>query len=214
MTAPPIVVQAAQLAAKDHVGVISLHLRQTSEIKGGPIHQSSRVELVGVFDGEKLVRVRVLALVENGRVADDEARAAKAEEILKGQNTGGFAVPFDARHFGEYRYRELSPTLVQFTSILRDADHGDGRFELSAGGQVIKLEYTPDVMPKYATAGTVTQYRAEVLPDFWATVRGESRYTGHYGFISGSGNFGLSEDHFRRYVTLKDAIAEFEAHRL
>lgn len=207
--------RAAQLATKDHEGVVSLHLRQTSTISGGPIHQSSQIELVGVFDGEKLVRVRVLTLVENGRTADDEALAAKADEILRTENSGGgFAVPFDARHFSEYRYQAITPSVVQFTSLVRDANHGDGRFELSPAGQVVKLEYIPDVMPKYANAGTVTQYRAEVLPDFWATIRGDSRYTGHYGFISGSGDFGLTEDHFRRFATLREAIGAFESQQL
>lgn len=208
-------VRAAELATKDHQGVISLHLHQSSAIKGGPIHQSSQIELVGVFDDEKLVRVRVLSLVENGRAADRQTLDAKADEILKTENAGGgFAVPFDARHFSEYRYQVITPTLVQFMSVVRDAEHGDGRFELSPSGQVTELQYIPDVLPKYASAGTVTQYRAEVLPGFWATVRGESQYTGHYGFISGSGDFGLTEDRFRRFTSLKEAIGAFEAQQL
>jgi len=172
------------------------------------------VELAAVFEGDPVVDVRVKQQLQNGR----ETSAVK-NEMLAGQiesMTGKdqFATPFDARHFPEYAYTPDGATRVRFVSRVRDASHGDGTFTVDGFGHVVSMTYTPDAFPRYATRGSVDVQRAQVLPNFWATIHQVQRYEGGYGFIRGGGTVELTQSGFRRFATRKAAIAAVDANRL
>jgi hypothetical protein len=203
---PAVVVQAASVALHDRQGVIGYRIHQTSAIDGGPFHQHDDVLMVVVADGPNIVKVRVLHFTENGAELSDKRKTQLANDLLAGQAKGGFAVPFDSRHFPEYTYSVSGP-IVSFKAIVRNADHGDGTFQVDAGGHVVRMVYKPDTLPKYANWGSVTVDRAEVVPGFWATTRSDSRYRGGLGFIRGGGSFVADMDGYRRFASLAAAEA-------
>jgi|GEM_PF-5979106 len=63
--------------------------------------------------------------------------------------------------------------------------HGDGTIRLDKLGNVVEYQYTPDVLPRHSTSGTVTDERSEALPDFWFLTREAHEYTGRYALFGG-----------------------------
>ncbi|MBV9269812.1 MAG: hypothetical protein JO165_01870 [Candidatus Eremiobacteraeota bacterium] len=204
MSVPAIVERAAQVAAGDHRGIVSFEIEQHTQIDGGPIHRTAHAVIIAAYDDEQLIRVKVLRLEENGKDASAERIRYVERELTA--HSEGFAVPFDRNHFNEYAYT-VDGNTVRFTSKLQDARHGEGTFEVAADGHVTHLHYTPHAFPQFATAGTVDEDRAPVLPAFWATVRSEQHYTGRYFLIRGTADIVTTESHFARYASRAEALA-------
>lgn len=205
MSVPVLVERAAQASAGDHAGFVSFRIEQTSHVDGGPIHRSADVVLVAAYENDRLIRVRVLKYVDNGKDAADSTRSELEARLSR--TADGFAVPFDARHFGEYAYDPVDDRTVRFTSGLHDGRHGEGSFTVGSGAHVSELRYRPFVLPEHATSGVVEEYRSEVLPGFWATTRSVQRYTGRYLLIRGSAEITTMESQFARYASRAQADA-------
>jgi hypothetical protein len=209
---PAIVAQAAAVAEHDHQGIIAYRIHQVGAMDGGPIHHRTDVLMMVIADGEKIVRVRVLRFQEDGSEQSDERKAQLATDLLAGQAGGGFAVPFDRRHLAEYSYASANDS-VAFTSRVRDADHGDGSFQVDGGGHVTRMTYVPDALPKFAATGRVIVERAEALPGFWATLRSQSTFSGSILLIRGTASTVTEMDDYRRFATLADAERALDANR-
>lgn len=207
---PPLVAQAAAVAERDHAGAIVYRIHQVSAMDGGPIHRHGDVVIEAASDGRSIVRVRVLRYLLNGAEQSAADRDALARQLLDGQAKGGFAVPFDSDHTAEYDYT-VSGSTVHFTSLRRDAEHGDGSFTVDASGHVTGMTYVPDVFPKYVSSGTVTDTRAEVIPGFWASVRNDTEYAGRYLFVKGRASVVTEMTGYRRYPSRAEAEAAVEA---
>jgi hypothetical protein len=67
---------------------------------------------------------------------------------------------------------------------------------------VVKLTYTPNVLPPHATSGTITETSGVAWPDLWCVVRIDEIYRGHAFLFSGTGTFTAIFDHFRRLPSL------------
>jgi len=202
---PAIVSQAATVAAGDHAGIIEYRVRQIGQVDGGPFHQHDDISIAVVTDGDKVVRVRVLSYVQDGAQQSDAAKAQVQSQLENG--TERFANPFDVRSFADYSF-SVDGSTVHFVSLKRDADHGDGWFQVDATGHVTKMTYTPDVMPKYVSSATVTLQRGAVLPGFWATTSSVTSFKGHYLFIHGGATFTTLQSTFRRFNDRKAALAD------
>lgn len=213
MNVPPAVVLAASLAARDHAGIIGYRIQRTVDMAAGPIRRHEDVTLVAVFENDRLVRVRVLRDMVSGHSTGVPAQQALERQLLTASKEEGFAVPFDSRHFHEYTYR-VQGNLVAFSSAMKDARHANGFFVLGKSGAVTELQYGLNVLPKYATAGTVHEERAEVLPNFWATVRSTQIFEGRYAIFRGRGEFVTVDSGFRRFGTVDAATAWLQAERL
>ncbi len=207
---PAIVVRAADLAQRDRVGSIVYRIHQATAMDGGPIHEHADVVLEVAADGPDLVKVRVLRFLSNGKGASEQKKRDLERQLLAGQSGGGFAVPFDGRHTGEYAYAADAGS-VRFTSLRRDANHGDGSFLVDASGHVTGMRYVPDVFPRYVRSGNVTDLRAEVLPGFWASIRNDQEYDGQYLFIKGHASVVTEMSGYRRYSNRAAAEAAVEA---
>lgn len=207
---PAIVAQAAAVAERDRVGAIVYRIHQTTAMDGGPLHRRAEVVIEAAADGPNLVKVRVLRFLADGTEQSDAKKRDLGRQLLDGQAKGGFAVPFDSRHTAEYAYTAGAGT-VQFVSLRRDADHGDGAFTVDAAGHVTGMRYVPDVFPKFVSSGSVTDARAEVLPGFWATVRNDQEYDGQYLFIKGHASVVTEMSGYRRYGSRAAAEAAVEA---
>jgi hypothetical protein len=212
MSVPAAVVLAAALAARDHAGIIGYRIQRTVDMAAGPIRRHEDVALTVIFQNDHLLRVRVLRDTVSGRATGVPAQQALERQLLAASKEPGFAVPFDARHFHEYAYR-VQGNLVAFSSATKDARHANGYFVLGSGGAVTQLQYALNVLPKYATAGTVHEERAEVLPHFWATVRSTQLFEGRYAFFRGRGEFVTVDSDFHRFGTVDAATAWLQAER-
>ena len=212
MSVPAAVVLAASLAARDHAGIIGYRIQRTVDMAAGPIRRHEDVSLAVVFINDRLVRVRVLRDMVSGHATSASAQQALEQQLLAGSKEPGFAVPFDARHFKEYSYK-VQGNLVAFSSVMKDARHANGYFVLGSGGAVTQLQYALNALPKYATAGTVHEERAEVLPHFWATVRSTQLFEGRYAIFSGRGEFVTVDSGFHRFGTVDAATAWLQAER-
>ena len=210
MNAPPAVVLAASLAARDHVGIIGYRIQRSVDMAAGPIRRHEDVTLVAIFENDRLMRVHVLRDMVSGHSTGVPAQQALEQQLLAASKEPGFAVPFDARHFREYTYR-VEGNLVAFSSAMKDAQHANGYFVLGSGGAVTQLQYALNVLPKYATAGTVHEERAEVLPHFWATTRSTQLFEGRYAFFQGRGEFVTVDSDFHRFATVNAATAWLQA---
>ncbi|HET9393735.1 MAG TPA: hypothetical protein VFO29_09505 [Candidatus Rubrimentiphilum sp.] len=212
MSVPAAVVLAASLAARDHTGIIGYRIQRTVDMAAGPIRRHEDVLLAAVFENDRLVRIRVLRDMVSGRSTGTPAQEALERQLLAASKEPGFAVPFDARYLHDYTYR-VAGNLVAFSSALKDARHADGYFVLGSGGMVTQLQYALNVLPKYATAGTVHEDRAEVLPHYWATVRSTQLFEGRYAIFQGRGEFVTVDSGFRRFGTVDAATAWLQAER-
>lgn len=205
---PPIVVTAANLAAADRSGIVEYRVRQTAEIDGGPIHERDDITIVVVADGGEVVKVRVLAFTADGKVQSDAARRKVETQVQADKSR--FATPFDTRSLPDYSFA-VDGSTIRFVSLKRDGEHGDGWFRVDADGHVVAMTYAPNVMPQYASSGSVTVDRAAVLPGFWATTTSVSTFAGHYLFIHGAATFTTRESGFRRFGDRAAALADLAA---
>lgn len=197
---------------RDHEGIVGYRIHRVADIAAGPFHRHDDVTLAAVFDGDKLVAIRVLRDDVNGRPADAAARQQLVAQLQAPAPGGGFAVPFDARFFKDYRYA-VHGSRVMFTSAIRDARHGDGFFDVAPDGRVTDLDYAPNALPRYASTGSVHEERAQVLPGFSATTFSREEYTGHYAIFSGHGEFITKEFGFVRFTNENAAKAWLQAER-
>ncbi len=207
---PAIVVRAAEVAQHDRAGSIVYRIHQITAMDGGPMHEHADVVLEVAAQGPDLVRVRVLRFLSNGADVSAQKKRDLERQLLAGQSGGGFAVPFDSRHIGEYDYA-ADAGAVRFTSLRRDANHGDGSFTVDASGHVTGMRYVPDIFPRFVKSGNVTDTRAEVLPGFWASVRNDQEYDGQYLFIKGHASVVTEMSAYRRYSDRAAAEAAVEA---
>lgn len=207
---PPSVLRAARLSAGDHSGIVGYRILQRTTIDGGPVQRREEVELATVFDGPTLVKIRVLRHVTNGSVANDADNSALASKLERAAGPDGFAVPFDRQNLTAYTYA-VDGAVVRFYGKKIDSAHPNGEFTVDPAGHVTEMTYAPRELPRYAKRGSITVWRAEVLPGFWASVHETQTYGGSLGFIKGSALVDVRQSHFRRYTTVRAAEAELAA---
>ena len=82
---------------------------------------------------------------------------------------------------------------------------------LDAAGNVVSYEYTPNVLPKYATSGTVAYTRAQVLPNHWFITQELHRYSGHYAIFGGGATANITYDLFKRFTDEQSAVTAMDA---
>lgn len=214
-TAVPFQVRhAAELSVRDHTGIIGYESAFDTNMRGGPLHRAYHYRNAYLYNDERLVKARALYKDDNGHIADAAQLDAETRKIESEQGSGKvFAVPFDARHFSEYRYEKgacagcaADEVAFTFTSLVRDEFHGNGSMTLDGRGHVVNLTYTPSVLPAHASKARITIYRGGVLPDYWATIRSEGHYEGRYGFVHGSADMQSRNEHFHRFSSVDAAV--------
>ncbi len=220
--AAPEVRHAAELSVRDHKGIIGYESAFDTNMRGGPLHRSYHYRNAYLYNDERLVKARALYKDDNGHVADAAELNAETRKIESEQGSGKvFAVPFDARHFSEYRYEKgicagcsADEVAFKFTSLVQDEFHGNGSMTLDGRGHVMNLTYVPSVLPPHASKARVTIYRGAVLPDYWATVKSEGHYEGRYGFVRGSADMQSRNEHFHRFSSVDAAVAALNSGKL
>lgn len=219
---PSAIRRAAELSVRDHEGIIGYQSAYDTSMHGGPLHRSYHYRNAYLYNDERLVKARALYKDDNGHIADAAQLEIETRKIESEQGSGRvFAVPFDARHFSEYRYQKAAcagcaagQVAFTFTSLVPDQFHGNGSMTFDFLGHVTSLTYTPTVLPSHASKARITIYRGAVLPDYWATVRSEGHYQGRYGFIRGSADMQSRNEHFHRFSSVNAAVAALNSGKL
>ena len=76
--------------------------------------------------------------------------------------------------------------------------------------RVVKLSYTPYVLPSHASSGFVTELGGHGLPDLWYSVRIKETYRGQVFLVNGTGTFSGVFDNFRRFTSLAEGEAALQ----
>ena len=160
----------------------------------------------GVYDDGATVRVKVYSYTIDGKAAG-ASDVSSLEYSWDHPKPGDvFAAPYDPRALAAYQYQSGGPSVLYFSSSVRDAGHGRGKFDYDAQNDVVSIAYQPNVLPPHATAGTITDVRAEVLPGYWATTQETQEYKGSYGPFAASGTMQMTFSNFRRFTDLQSAL--------
>ncbi len=205
---------AAELSVHDHKGIIGYESAFDTNMHGGPLHRAYHYRNAYLYNDEHLLKARALYKDDNGQIADAAQLQTETTKIETEQGSGKvFAVPFDARHFSEYRYDRAEcsgcaqgEVAFTFTSLVQDEFHGSGSMTLESGGHIRLLTYVPSVLPAHASAARITVHRSEVLPGYWATVKSEGHYEGRYGLIHGGADMQSRNEHFHRFSSVDTAV--------
>ena len=208
---PPAVVQIAQHVQSQERGAVVFRLQRIFDVHAGPMHRHDEMELALVNDDGRTVEVRVIRALTGGKAADANGIAQIENQYEHPAPLDVFHRPFDPQFTGEYAYEAVDAQTYKFKTSLRDGSHGDGSFSLDNEGNVVKYQYAPAVMPRYATSGTVVDERAQVLPNFWAVTRESQQYSGHYAIFGGGATVKIQYDSFRRFPDAASAVAALNA---
>lgn len=210
VAAPPAVVQIAQHAKQQEQGIVLYRLHRVFDVHAGPMHRHDVMELALISQDDRVVKVRVLHADEGGKPLDQTRIAQIEDQYERPKPADIFHRPFDPDYLSEYTYQALDSTTYRFTSTQHDGGHGNGTLWTDEGGNVVKYQYAPNVLPKYATSGTITYDRSQVLPGVWALTREAHEYRGHYVIFGGGATAVITYDSYVRYPDLPSAETALE----
>ncbi|HEV3090068.1 MAG TPA: hypothetical protein VGX91_01350 [Candidatus Cybelea sp.] len=205
--APPALTRVAQRFAATTRGIVGFRLHRVLDVHAGFSSRHEDLVLNGVFKNGSIVKVRVVSYTIDGRQADAATTDAMARAFDRPQPGSAFAPPFDARNAAAYSYGAYGNGTMAFSSAVRDAGHGNGTFTYRPDGTVLAITYQPNALPPHATWGQITDRRAQVLPNYWATVGETQQYKGRYGPFAGAASEEVDFSDFRRFADLGSALA-------
>jgi hypothetical protein len=204
---PPAVVAIAQRVHSQEQGAVTYRLRRVFDVHAGPMHRHDERTLEIASDGDTIVKVRVVQELIGGKAADAK-QTAQLEDQYEHPNPGDvFHRPFDLRYMNEYTFETVDPQTYRFSSAVHDGSHGNGTFTVDSAGNVVKYEYTPYVLPQYTHSGTISDTRAQVLPNYWFVTQETQQYSGRYAIFGGGASVSITFDSFRRFANAGAAAA-------
>lgn len=153
--------------------------------------------------------------VDDALIVDLDGRAVH----VRGGDAAGPAAteaavhqPYDARFVGEYRYTLASCTgcaagsvAVAYDSDAHDAAHGRGVIVVDARtARVMRVTVQPFVVPKPATAGTITTTWGTTTAG-WLPVTADGTFSGHIGPFGGHATLTQAFTEYKRYPDVASA---------
>jgi hypothetical protein len=181
--APAIVRAAVAAYAAEHRGTIAFSRHLNFSLRVGPMSQVVRNEIGVLMRDGAMVRTKYYSAETNGK-SDDLSKLRQEEERANDELASGrsfFKRPVDSRYAADYRFEpatcdgcEHGVEAVKFTSLERDAEHGDGTMTIDrASSRVLTIEYTVNRPPQHASVERVVETFGDALPDLWTCVRVE-----------------------------------------
>lgn len=204
---PAIVEQAAERTRATERGVIAVRVHRIFDVQAGPSSRHDDMLFAAVYQDGVLVKMHVISQKIGGKDTDKNAKSQIEQKYEHPAPTDVFKRPYDPKFLSDYTYEIVDPRTVRFKARVRDAAHGDGTFTLDGNANVVSVTYAPAALPQYSTKGTITDARAAVLADYWATTSETQQYSGHYMVFGGHASTSLSFSAFQRYPTVTAAIA-------
>ncbi|MEO6991863.1 MAG: hypothetical protein ABI346_02885, partial [Candidatus Baltobacteraceae bacterium] len=178
---PPIVARAVLAYAASVKGTIGMERHFSTDVSAGPVRHREE------SDSGYLMRDGAFAKIAYYRIVRDHSTFERAALDKRNAQTNQdwsngkvfFKEPYDPRFTADYRFGSPSACAtcaagtmaVPFTSQVHDAQHGDGTIWIDASARVVKLTYSPKVLPPHASSGTVTETSGQATPDLWYVTR-------------------------------------------
>jgi hypothetical protein len=209
--APPPVVQIARRVQSQEQGIVLYRLHRLFDVHAGPMHRHDDLELAVVSRENDAIKVRVLHAFAGGKSLDDAQTRQLQDRYEHPRAEDVFHRPFDPAYVDEYSYQAVDAKTYRFTSVIHDGSHGNGTFWLDDDGNVVKYQYTPNVMPQYASSGTISDERTQVLPGLWQLTSEVWEFRGHYAIFGGGATARITCDSFERYADLTSAEAALDS---
>jgi hypothetical protein len=205
--APPALEQVAQRFTATTRGVVGYQLHRVLDVRAGFSHRHEDLSMHVISVDGTVVRVRIERYSIDGKPASaaDSQRMTRAYQAP--QPGHGFRVPFDPRYATEYRFSASGSETMAFTSVFRDAAHGNGSFTYDTGYDVISYAYQPNALPPHARSGTIVDNRAEVLPGYWGLTHETQDYKGSVGPFPGRAHEDVDFSGYHRFADEQSALA-------
>jgi hypothetical protein len=214
---PPIVRHAVAAYTAELHGNLAFSRHLSFELHVGPMTRLVRNEVGILMHDGSYIRTKYYSGESNGKV-DSDADLRREEDRANSDLASGrgfFKRPVDTRYMADYRFEpaacETCPRGaegVKFTSVVRDAQHGDGLMQIrKASGRVLSIEYSINRPPDHASQAQVVETFGDALPDLWTCIAVEEIYHGRVGFVSGNATLHYTLDHFRRFSQQDAAVA-------
>lgn len=204
---PAIVAQAAERTRVTERGVVAVRVHRIFDVHAGPSNRHDDMVFAAVYQDGVLVKMHVISQKIGGKDTDANAKAEIEQKYEHPAPTDVFKRPYDPKFLSDYTYEVVDANTIRFKGLVRDAAHGDGTFTVDRNADVVSVRYTPAALPQYSTKGTVTDQRAAVLSDYWATTNEVQQYSGHYLMFGGGASATLTFSEFQRYPTVAGAVS-------
>jgi hypothetical protein len=224
--APPIVRLASRTYAAQIHGIVGMQRHFATQVRGGPIQHGEQSDSGQLMQNGRFVKIAYYHIARDGRPFSATQIAQRNDQTNRDWAQGKvfFKEPYEPRYMTDYSYGRPQTACsscppgtigVAFTSSMRDGQHGNGMMYIdSAKRHVVKLTYTPNLLPPHASSGTVTELGGQALPNLWYVVRIDETYHGHAFLFSGTGTFTATFDHFRRFATLAAGEAALQTGKI
>jgi len=217
---PDIVQRAATVYEAEVSGVVGMQRHFTTVIHAGPIHHTEHSDSGFLMRDGTYTKIKYYQIADDGQPFTAEQTAIRESQTNRDWSEGKifFKEPYDARFLGDYQF-DVAATCaecaegiaaVNFTSDIRDNQHGSGTMWIDEAGHVTKVVFTPNQMPPHANSGTVTETASEVMPGTWYVTQIEATYKGRLLLLTGGATFTATFDHFQRFERVGDADQALE----
>ncbi len=219
---PPIVLRAETAFDATLRGVVGMQRHFSTELRVGPVTHEEQSDSGLLMQDGRFVRIVYFRIVRDGHPFSPSQIQQRDDESNRAWTAGKifFKEPYDEHYISDYSFgppqvscSECSPgtQAVSFASAIHDSQHGGGVMYIDAGNaHIVKLTYTPYVLPSHASSGFVTEIGGPGLPDLWYAVHIYETYRGHVFLMAGEGSFNGVFDNFRRFTNLSAGEAALQ----
>lgn len=222
---PPAVLRASIAFGEAMHGLVGMQRHFATALHAGPLGHGERSDSVQLMQDGRSVKIAYYRIVRDGQSFSPSQIQQRSDAANEDWGAGKvfFKEPYDPRYLSDYSFGPpaqcavcpAGTQAVTFASAIHDSQHGSGVMYIdTAKAHVVKLTYTPYVLPPHASSGSVTETGGPALPDLWYVVRIDEAYRGEAFVIGGIGSFTGVFDHFRRFTSLSAGEAALENHAL
>lgn len=167
----------------------------------GPAHNVDRSSSAMVLrDGGSVVKMRTFG--------GDTNKPTYVED--------DYRLPIETKYLAEYRFAtgtaacdrcSAGAVAVDFTSLKRDDEHGDGTMWIDGPSRrFVALHFHPSVLPAHTDSADITVNFGQVLADLWDVTVTEQQYNGHTLVFAGWGHVQQKQAQYRRFPSLAEGL--------
>ncbi len=219
---PAVVRRAVSEYATQNRGNLAFTRHLTFTMRVGPMNKLVTNEVGILMRDGAYVKTKYYSGQTNGQ-ADSDSDLRKQEQHANDELAAGrgfFKRPIDPRYVEDYKFEATTcddcrhdSEAVRFTSLVRDAQHGDGTVVFDkTSGKTYSIDYDMNRAPDHASSGHAVETYGDATTGLWTCLKAEETYKGHLGFIGGAASLSYSYDHFRRFAQADAAVAAIEGH--
>ena len=222
---PGVISKIVERFEADSAGVTATRESIVYDQRAPGKNEHDEQELTVLQQDRRVIGSRLHRIVKDGHVdSPNELAQAQADADKRYTSTSPlrtrFAMPYYPESAAEYSYGTAKPCAscgagmqtIDFSSSASDDRHIRGSMTFDgATFRPLKLEFTPNVLPKFATSAKLTYTFGPHDEGGWGIVRIEEHYTGRMLLISGSADNTTTMVRVKRFATVDAARKAIEA---